>query len=174
MQVRQNIFAEAVRRLRAVRGISQDGLARLLDVSKGAIQLWEAGDTDPGGGHLIKMLQLCPDADSLRAFGIDVDRLAGPGGGQVVKPAEEPGTKSHTTSRRLKRDVSFSRVPRSGAGRQNEGRQARADRYYNAGVLSLRILLEASEAGSDGAMEVLRHFAEELTQEAGKWRLPAV
>lgn len=50
-------------------------MAPLLEVSLRQFQKWESGEAVPSGDYLLKMLQMCPDGDSLRAFGIDCSQF---------------------------------------------------------------------------------------------------
>lgn len=65
----------AIRRLRETLGITQFELALQLGTRERNIQRWENGDSDPGGSHLIQIMQLCPDRASLESFGVQVPAL---------------------------------------------------------------------------------------------------
>jgi transcriptional regulator with XRE-family HTH domain len=66
----------AIRGLRErLGGISQDAMARRIGCTVSAYVQWEQGRRVPAGDWLLKVLQLCPDADSLRTFGIDCSQL---------------------------------------------------------------------------------------------------
>lgn len=41
-------------------GVSQEGLSRLLNATKGAVQHWERGRNNPDLGRLLALRQLCP------------------------------------------------------------------------------------------------------------------
>lgn len=49
------IFGERVKELREFKGISQEELAKLLQVSNGIISYWETGKADPKGSSIIKL-----------------------------------------------------------------------------------------------------------------------
>lgn len=74
--VRKNIFSStipgAVAALRRRLGWSQEGLARHLDISTRQLQKWEKGDQVPSGDLVLTMLAMCPDRESLEAFGVVV------------------------------------------------------------------------------------------------------
>ena len=55
-----NAPGRVVRRIRNKLGVSQEGLARLLNATKGAIQHWERGRNNPDLARLNALRQLCP------------------------------------------------------------------------------------------------------------------
>jgi DNA-binding XRE family transcriptional regulator len=63
--------AKVIRRVRKRIEVSQEGLARLLNATKGAVQHWERGRNNPDLARLNALRQLCPpgaerkDLDSL-------------------------------------------------------------------------------------------------------------
>lgn len=59
-------------RLRKDLGFSQDRMARELGCTVSAYQQWEQGRRLPGGEWLLRLLQMCPDRESLKAFGLQV------------------------------------------------------------------------------------------------------
>ena len=64
----EKIFPERLKALRLEKQLGQVELASLLDVSKGAISLWENGLREPTLSHLIRMAQF---------FSVSIDYLAG-------------------------------------------------------------------------------------------------
>ena len=52
--------AHVIRRVRQRLRQSQDGLARLLNATKGAVQHWERGRNSPDLARLLALRQLCP------------------------------------------------------------------------------------------------------------------
>jgi transcriptional regulator with XRE-family HTH domain len=52
--------AQVIRRVRQRLGQSQEGLARLLNATKGAVQHWERGRNSPDLARLLALRQLCP------------------------------------------------------------------------------------------------------------------
>jgi len=52
--------AKVVRRVRQKLEVSQEGLARLLNATKGAVQHWERGRNNPDLARLLALRQLCP------------------------------------------------------------------------------------------------------------------
>ena len=49
-----------IRRVRQRLGLSQEGLARLLNATKGAVQHWERGRNSPDLARLLALGELCP------------------------------------------------------------------------------------------------------------------
>jgi transcriptional regulator with XRE-family HTH domain len=70
--------------IRKVRGrleLSQEGLSRLMNSTKGAVQHWERGRNIPSLGRLWALRQLCPpspDRKDLDALIRDIQTLSGP------------------------------------------------------------------------------------------------
>lgn len=62
------IFGQRVKELREEKGLSQEALAELLQVSKGIISYWETGKSEPKGNSLIKVAKF---------FGVTTDYLLG-------------------------------------------------------------------------------------------------
>jgi transcriptional regulator with XRE-family HTH domain len=52
--------AKIIRRVRHRLEVSQEGLSRLLNATKGAIQHWERGRNNPDLARLLALRQLCP------------------------------------------------------------------------------------------------------------------
>jgi hypothetical protein len=75
MQVAEDIFKAAILSLEAKLGERPEGMVHRIGCSFGAYKLWVRGDRIPGGEWLIKILNLCPDAESLAKFGLDITRL---------------------------------------------------------------------------------------------------
>jgi len=61
-----NAPGKVVRRIRHKLGVSQEGLARLLNATKGAIQHWERGRNNPDLARLNALRQLCPPGPERR------------------------------------------------------------------------------------------------------------
>jgi transcriptional regulator with XRE-family HTH domain len=51
---------KVIRKVRHRMGVSQEGLSRLLNATKGAVQHWERGRNNPDLGRLLALRQLCP------------------------------------------------------------------------------------------------------------------
>jgi transcriptional regulator with XRE-family HTH domain len=52
--------AKIIRRIRQKLELSQEGLSRLLNATKGAVQHWERGRNNPDLARLLALRQLCP------------------------------------------------------------------------------------------------------------------
>ena len=52
--------AKVIRRVRQKLEVSQEGLSRLLNATKGAVQHWERGRNHPDLARLIALRQICP------------------------------------------------------------------------------------------------------------------
>ncbi len=52
--------AKVIRRVRHRLEVSQEGLSRLLNATKGAVQHWERGRNNPDLARLLALRQLCP------------------------------------------------------------------------------------------------------------------
>jgi transcriptional regulator with XRE-family HTH domain len=102
--------AKIIRRVRRRLEVSQEGLSRLLNATKGAVQHWERGRNNPDLARLFALRQLCPpgperkDLDALiRQAQAEVAPLSpgapsaalrgavGPGGSRLVPPFPEQG-----------------------------------------------------------------------------------
>jgi transcriptional regulator with XRE-family HTH domain len=51
---------KVIPRVRRRMGVSQEGLSRLLNATKGAVQHWERGRNNPDLGRLLALRRLCP------------------------------------------------------------------------------------------------------------------
>ena len=60
-----------IRRVRTRLDVSQEGLSRLMNTTKGAVQHWERGRNNPGLGRLLALRQICPPSAERR----DLDAL---------------------------------------------------------------------------------------------------
>jgi len=58
--------AKVIRRVRQRLEVSQEGLARLLNATKGAVQHWERGRNNPDLARLNALRQLCPSSPERR------------------------------------------------------------------------------------------------------------
>ena len=63
--------SQVVRRVRDKLQVSQEGLSRLLNATKGAVQHWERGRNRPDLARLLAMRQLCPPSPERK----DLDAL---------------------------------------------------------------------------------------------------
>ena len=63
--------AKVIRRVRQKLQVSQEGLSRLLNATKGAVQHWERGRNRPDLARLMALRQLCPPSQERK----DLDAL---------------------------------------------------------------------------------------------------
>jgi transcriptional regulator with XRE-family HTH domain len=84
--------AKIIRRVRQRLEVSQEGLSRLLNATKGAIQHWERGRNNPDLARLLALRQLCPAGAErkelealIRQVQAEVAPLP-PGGQPLLKP----------------------------------------------------------------------------------------
>lgn len=89
--------AKIVRRVRQRLEVSQEGLSRMLNATKGAIQHWERGRNNPDLARLLALRQLCPPGPERK----DLEALIRQVQAQVA-PVKlgMPGGKSETFSAR--------------------------------------------------------------------------
>lgn len=62
MRAPTHTLAKGIRALRLALGMTQEGMAHALGVSKATLQFWEAGKHIPSGKWLLKLQALCPNA----------------------------------------------------------------------------------------------------------------
>jgi len=93
-QATASSIGSAIHRLRVGLGLTQEQMARRLEVTVSAYWRWETGRRVPSGDWLLKIMRLCPHAESLASFGIDIREKGvytdtpskqAPGGGREVK-----------------------------------------------------------------------------------------
>jgi transcriptional regulator with XRE-family HTH domain len=89
--------AKIIRRVRHRLEVSQEGLSRLLNATKGAIQHWERGRNNPDLARLLALRQLCPPGAErkelealIRQVQAEVAPLPGAGGKGVPLPPVRP------------------------------------------------------------------------------------
>jgi transcriptional regulator with XRE-family HTH domain len=115
--------AKIIRRVRQRLEVSQEGLSRLLNATKGAVQHWERGRNNPDLARLFALRQICPpgperkDLDALiRQAQAEVAPLSpgaaatmgriGPRGRRVAPPFPEQGVELlRKENARLQRQV---------------------------------------------------------------------
>lgn len=74
-QVFAHVFSNGVKELRKKLGLTQRELAERANVSERSVRAWENEErTDARGDLALRILRLCPDDESLLAFGIDRKR----------------------------------------------------------------------------------------------------
>jgi hypothetical protein len=100
---------------------------------------WEAGDASPRGWMLVKIMELCPDEDSVSRFRSAAASLRSEAS---QNPADTPRLRNHAAADRLR--VSL----------------------RNSCLAAIRIIYEAARLGSAAADEKLRAYADELNRSA--------
>jgi transcriptional regulator with XRE-family HTH domain len=134
-------LAAAIRQLRQALRVTQEGMARRLGCTLSGYIQWEKGRRVPGGEWLLKLMALCPDAETRNLFEEQVNAFRG------IPPTPLTAT-----------TVSY----RGGSTTPAQRRQARAICRE-----AIEILFELGEAGYRPADQKLRQFADELNRVAG-------
>jgi len=75
--------AKVIRRVRTRLGVSQEGLSRRLNATKGAVQHWEWGRNHPDLARLMALRQICPPGPERR----QLDALIKETQGRIAIPA---------------------------------------------------------------------------------------
>lgn len=94
---------KVIRRVRERLDVSQEGLSRLMNTTKGAVQHWERGRNNPGLGRLLALRQICPPSPERRELDAlirETQDLVGP-----INPASPAGLL------KVKRSVRHSNLP---------------------------------------------------------------
>ena len=94
---------KVIRRVRERLDVSQEGLSRLMNTTKGAVQHWERGRNNPGLGRLLALRQICPPSPQRRELDAlirETQDLIGP-----INPANPAGLL------KVKRGVRHSDLP---------------------------------------------------------------
>jgi transcriptional regulator with XRE-family HTH domain len=141
LQEKQTALSTAIRELRQALGVTQEGMARRLGCTLSGYIQWEKGRRVPGGEWLLKLMALCPDAETRSLFEEQVNAFRGVPPGPSVAPAASVRGSSTTPAQR---------------------KQARALCRE-----AVDILFELGEAGYRPADQKLRQFADELNRVAG-------
>jgi transcriptional regulator with XRE-family HTH domain len=88
--------AKIIRRVRQRLEVSQEGLSRLLNATKGAIQHWERGRNNPDLARLLALRQLCPPGAERKELEALIRQVQAevapiPGAGQPLAKSEAGG-----------------------------------------------------------------------------------
>jgi transcriptional regulator with XRE-family HTH domain len=140
MKTTQLALGEAIRAVRLALEETQESMARRLGAQLRSYARWEAGRSCPRGDWLLKIIMLCPDAETRSLFGLETAsrRPRGP----LAQPARKPA----------RRD------------------DAETLGYYDAAATGLNLLYEAAAQGHAGAREALRDLADKLSTRGGHWQ----
>jgi transcriptional regulator with XRE-family HTH domain len=128
----------AIKALRNKLGETQLGMTRRLGASLRTYDRWEAGDTVPRGDMLVKILALCPDAETRALFEVAAGSSTGKAAGK------------HQAS-----------SPRRG----NPGDRLRTS-FRNSCLAAIEMIYGSEVLGSAAADEKLRSYVDELNREA--------
>ena len=134
-------LSAAIRQLRQALGVTQEGMARQLGCTLSGYIQWEKGRRVPGGEWLLKLMALCPDAETRSLFEEQVNAFRG----TPVVPSLAPAA-----------------PVRGGSTTPAQRKQARAMCRE-----AIEILYELGAGGYRPADQKLRQFADELNRVAG-------
>ena len=141
LEEKQTTLSAAIRRLRQALLLTQEGMARRLGCTLSGYIQWEKGRRVPGGEWLLKLMALCPDAETRSLFEEQVNAFRG------VDPAPSAAKAAPV---------------RASSTTPGQRRQARAMCRE-----AIDILFELGEEGYRPADQKLRQFADELNRVAG-------
>lgn len=146
---------KVIPRVRHRMGVSQEGLSRLLNATKGAVQHWERGRNNPDLGRLLALRQLCPPGPERR----DLDAL--------IKQTEAEYAPI-TVDKRVER---LTTMMRGGRGRGAASGDASAHlRKENERLTRQVAQLQDTLSRRDEALRVLEDLASELKKDMAKSR----
>lgn len=146
---------KVIPRVRRRMGISQEGLSRLLNATKGAVQHWERGRNNPDLGRLLALRRLCPPGPERK----ELDAL--------IKQ-----TQSNYAPVAV--DKSVGRIGRHPVGRARDAYSAEVEARLRKQVEQLtHQLAEKDEllGKRDEALRVLEDLATELKKDVPKSRV---
>jgi len=67
----QNTFSSAIKSLRVKLGETQESMARLVRITLRGYLAWERAEAEPRGRHLLRLIQICPDAETRASLGLE-------------------------------------------------------------------------------------------------------
>jgi transcriptional regulator with XRE-family HTH domain len=146
VEISTDFLSAAVRGLRRKLNLSQEAMAARIGCTFAAYRQWESGRRSPSGEWLIKIMRLCPDADSLEAFGLELTHLK----------------ESKTTQAR--KNETYSLEPE---GFMKEGNDEELREWYKQAQDVVRFLGQQKRAGNKVAAEMLRSIAQSVVRAAG-------
>ena len=156
MSAARNI-AQVIRRVRQRLGLSQEGLARRLNATKGAVQHWERGRNSPDLARLLALRHLCPqgrERTQLSELIRQTQARVAPLGGAATEDDRQP--------RKTSKVIGGSAVVRSGElellRRQHQRLQREAAK------------LHATLQRRDEQLRILKDLAAELQRELASLR----
>jgi transcriptional regulator with XRE-family HTH domain len=146
---------KVIPRVRHRLGVSQEGLSRLLNATKGAVQHWERGRNNPDLGRLLALRRLCPPGPERK----ELDAL--------IKQTQADYAPVAV-------DKSVGRIGRHPGGRARDAYSAEVEaRLRKDNERLARQLAELQEALNkrDEALRVLEDLATELKKDVAKSRV---
>ncbi len=101
--------AKVIKHVRTRLGISQEGLSRRVNATKGAVQHWERGRNQPDLARLLALQQICPPGAERKQLDAVIKeaqtRVATPAGGFVATPSLERPSALQRENSRLRQQV---------------------------------------------------------------------
>jgi DNA-binding transcriptional regulator YiaG len=68
----QKTFSSAIKSLRSRLGKTQEVMARLVGITLRGYLAWERAEAEPRGRHLLRLIQVCPDAEARASLGLEI------------------------------------------------------------------------------------------------------
>jgi transcriptional regulator with XRE-family HTH domain len=151
--------AKVIRRVRKRLEVSQEGLSRLLNATKGAIQHWERGRNRPDLARLIALRQICPPSDERK----ELDTLIKQVQAEVapLTPGDQPTMVRSTGGRGPRAPVQVTPFPKESFAilrRENVRMQRQVEK------------LEATLQRRDEQLRILEDLAKDLQREMAELR----
>ena len=145
---------KVIPRVRRRMGVSQEGLSRLLNATKGAVQHWERGRNNPDLGRLLALRRLCPPGPERK----ELDALI---------------RQTQSDYAPVAVDTSVGRIGRKSAGRAREAYSAEVEsrlRKDNERLARQVAALQDDLNKRNEALRVLEDLATELKKDIAKSR----
>ena len=151
--------AKVIRRVRKRLEVSQEGLSRLLNATKGAIQHWERGRNRPDLARLIALRQICPPSDERK----ELDTLIKQVQAEVapLTPGDQPTMHRSTGGRGPRAPVQVTPFPKEGFA---------ILRRENARLQRQAAKLESLLQRRDEQLRILEDLAKDLQREMSELR----
>jgi len=150
--------AKIIRRVRQRLGLSQEGLSRLLNATKGAVQHWERGRNNPDLARLLALRELCPPGTERR----ELDAFVRQARAQASPVPVGPALAGARTGARGGRG--------GGLAAARESQELGSLRRENARLERLVEKLKGTLERRNEQLRILEDVAAELQREAAKLR----
>lgn len=145
---RQIFLGDAIRALREALTLSQEEMAHQIGCTYAAYRQWEAGRRVPSGDWLIQILAMCPDRESMEAFGLHFP--------QTERSSTRPKSTAESQGSKFQ---------------EAEGRTMTTDSKTRDLRARLAVIVEELESriqnGDRTALEYRRDLAERLSRASG-------